>query len=148
MSALERVTARLDPRRLSAGRKPLRLAGRGHAPPEPAPLPPGGGQAIAPDGLAARHDELQRELAELQFDLGGLAYEMAIRDHFRLDVLVRQAARLQEVDAQLGTAEHLLALERNGAAGACPSCGTLYARGALFCSSCGTHLLRTEEAPG
>ena len=148
MSALERVTARLDPRRLSAGLKPRRLAGRARMPPEPAPLPPGGGQAMTPNGLAARHDELQRELAELQFDLGGLTYEMAIRDHFRLDVLVRQAAKLQEVDAQLGTAEHLLALERNGAAGACPSCGTLYARGALFCSSCGTHLVRSDVVPG
>jgi len=148
MSALDRVTARLDPRRLSAGMKPLRLPSRERTAPEPSPLPPGGGQAMSPEGLAARHGELQRELAGLQFDLGGLAYEMAIRDHFRLDVLVRQAARLQEVDAQLGTAEHLLALERNGAAGACPSCGTLYARGALFCSSCGTDLVRTEVVPG
>ena len=137
MSALERVTARLDPRRLRAG-----------AAPEPASLPPGGGQAMSSTALAARHDELQRELAGLQFDLGGVAYEMAIRDHFRLDVLVRQAARLQEVDAHLGTVEHLLSLERNGAAGGCPSCGTLYARGATFCSKCGTHLVRTDVVPG
>ena len=34
-----------------------------------------------------RRDELARRFAELQSDLGGLAYEMAIRDHFRLDVL-------------------------------------------------------------
>ena len=137
MSALERVTARLDPRRRTNG-----------ATLEPTPLPPGGGQAVGPDGLAGRRDELQRELAELQFDLGGLTYEMAIRDHFRLDVLVRQAARLQEVDAQLGSVEHLLALEENGAAGACPSCGTLYARGSLFCSNCGTHLVRSDVVPG
>ena len=128
MSALDRITKR--------------------EPAEPAALPPGGGQAMAPDALLARHEELQRTLAELQFDLGGLAYEMAIRDHFRLDVLVRQAAKLQEVDAQIGTVEHLLALEQHGAAGACPSCGTLYARGALFCSSCGTHLVRTDVVPG
>ncbi len=124
-----------------------RLLSRGDAP-EPAPLPPGGGQALSPEALAARHDELQRAVAELQFDLGGLAYEMAIRDHFRLDVLVRQAARLQEVDAQLGTVEHLVALEQGGAAGACPSCGTLYARGATFCSSCGAHLVRSDVVPG
>ena len=68
--------------------------------------------------LRQRRDALARELAELQSDLGGLAYEMAIRDHFRLDVLVRQAGRLQEVDAQLSEVEHLL--------GACPHCGTLH----------------------
>ena len=138
MSALQRVTSRLDPRRLRVD---------GH-PAEPAPLPPGGGQALSGEGLDARHEQLQRELAEVQFDLGGLTYEMAIRDHFRLDVLVRQAARLQELDAQLGTVEHLLALERDGAAGACPSCGSLYARGAAFCSNCGSHLLRTDVVPG
>lgn len=128
MSALDRITKR--------------------EPAEPAPLPPGGGQAMTPEALRARHEDLQRTVAELQFDLGGLTYEMAIRDHFRLDVLVKQAARLQEVDTQLGTVEHLLALEQNGAAGACPSCGTLYARGAQFCSSCGTNLLRTDVVPG
>ena len=32
------------------------------------------------------------EVAELTWDLGGLTYEMAIRDHFRLDVLIRRAA--------------------------------------------------------
>lgn len=137
MTALDRAVARLKPRRLIGASGPS----------EPDPLPPGGGQAMTPEGLGERHDELQRELATLQFDLGGLTYEMAIRDHFRLDVLVRQAARLQEVDAQLGTVEHLLALQREGAAGACPSCGTLYARGALFCSNCGTHLVRTDVVP-
>jgi len=34
-------------------------------------------------------------VAELQWDLGGLAYEMAIRDHFRPDVLARRAAELR-----------------------------------------------------
>ena len=147
MSTLDRLAARLRPGRPS--RPSLRrLTARSRAHPEPAALPADGGQAVSSDRLAARHDELQRELAGLQFDVGGLTYEMAICDHFRLDGLVRQAARLQEVDAQLRTAEHLLALERNGAAGACPSCGTLYARGSLFCSSCGTHLVRTDVVPG
>ena len=44
--------------------------------------------------LRQRRDSLAEQLVELQWDLGGLAYEMAIRDHFRLDVLSRQAAKL------------------------------------------------------
>ena len=42
-------------------------------------------------------------MAALTWDLGGLAYEMAIRDHYRLDVLARKAAELQEADAQLAS---------------------------------------------
>jgi hypothetical protein len=139
MSTRPSFFARLHPRRLISGPPP---------PPPPAPLPPGGGQAVAPTELAERRDLLARELAELQWDLGGLAYEMAIRDHFRLDVLMRQAARLQEVDARLGEVEHLLRLETTGAAGACPRCGTLYARGALFCSNCAFQLVETGAAMG
>jgi len=136
MSALRR---RLNPKRLIAGDPP---------PPIPSPLPPGGGQAIGASDLAERRDALARELAELQWDLGGLAYEMAIRDHFRLDVLVRQAGRLQEVDARLGEVEHLLRLDQTGAAGACPRCGTLYARGALFCSQCAFQLVDVQGVDG
>ena len=49
-----------------------------------------GGGASVPARPAERRDELAERLAELQWDLGGLAYEMAIRDHFRLDVLMRR----------------------------------------------------------
>ena len=77
--------------------------------------------APAPDGpaaeLTARRDVLAERFAQAQWDLGGLAYEMARRDHFRLDVLVRAAARLQEVDAELAEAERLLRLEEAAAAG-------------------------------
>ena len=66
---------------------------------------------------------------------------MAIRDHFRLDLLVAQAARLQAVDAELAADERARSLQRAGAAGNCPTCGALYGRGAAFCSQCGTHLL-------
>ena len=62
-------------------------------------------------------DRLAERLAELQWDLGGLAYEMAVRDHFRLDVLIARAARLQESDAELGEVERLLRLERAAPAG-------------------------------
>lgn len=106
----------------------------------PSPTPPGDRLSPKAAALQARRDTLARELADLQWDLGGLAYEMAIRDHFRLDLLVHQAARLQEVDARLAEIEHLLRLERAGAAGACPNCGTLYAAGAVFCSQCAFQL--------
>jgi hypothetical protein len=91
--------------------------------------------------LRERRDRLAERFAELQWDLGGLAYEMAARDHFRLDVLVRMAARLQEVDAELAEVERLLRLDEAGAAGSCSSCGALYARGAVFCWQCGADLI-------
>lgn len=91
--------------------------------------------------LERRRDRLARELAELQWDLGGIAYEMASRDHFRLDVLTRQAAKLQQIDAELGEVERMLKLDQAGAAGACGSCGALYARGSVFCWQCGKDLM-------
>jgi hypothetical protein len=100
----------------------------------------------APTGdLEARRERLSQELAELQWDLGGLTYEMAIRDHFRLDVLIRRAARLQEVDAELGEVERLLRMENAGAGGACPSCGALHGRGAVFCWQCGAALMEKSS---
>jgi hypothetical protein len=90
--------------------------------------------------LAERRDELTRQYTELQFDLGGLVYEMAIRDHFRVDLVARQAAKLQEVDAELAEAERVLKLEDAGASGNCPACGALHARGAAFCWQCGKEL--------
>jgi hypothetical protein len=90
--------------------------------------------------LLRRREELSRRFAELQWDLGGMAYEMAARDHYRLDVLNKQAARLQEVDGELGQVERLMKLGEAGAAGSCPSCGALQARGAVFCWQCGNEL--------
>ncbi len=98
------------------------------------------GQAVTRPELAKQRDHLARQFAELQWDLGGIAYEMASRDHFRMDVLLKQAARLQEVDSQLGQVERVLRLEQEGAAGTCPSCGGLQARGAIFCWQCGKEL--------
>jgi hypothetical protein len=91
--------------------------------------------------LRERRDRLAEQFAELQFDIGGLVYEMAARDHFRLDVVVRQAARLQELDAELAEVERLLRLDEGGAAGACSSCGALHARGAAYCWHCGAALM-------
>jgi hypothetical protein len=93
------------------------------------------------DELRARRTELADRVAELTWDLGGLTYEMAIRDHFRLDVLVRRAAALQEADAELGELERLLAAADTGISGQCRSCGSVHSRGAVYCWKCGQPLL-------
>jgi hypothetical protein len=95
--------------------------------------------------LGRRRDALAAQVTELHWDLGGLAYEMAIRDHFRLDVLVRRAALLQERDAELAELERMLRLEESASAGSCPGCGAPHSRGAAFCWQCGTTLM--EHVP-
>jgi len=121
-----------------------RVTGRGAhtAPAGPAPEPPVEGNAA----LRRRRDELAAQVAELHFDLGGLTYEMAIRDHFRLDVLVRRAALLQELDAELAEVERVLRLEDSAAAGTCSSCGAVHSRGAVFCWQCGAPLMERVSA--
>lgn len=95
----------------------------------------------APDPeLLAQRERLAERFALLQSELGGLFYEMAIRDHVRMEVLVERAAALQRVDAELGNIEHLIASGGHAPAGNCPNCGTPYARGAAFCSQCATSL--------
>lgn len=106
-----------------------------------------GSARVARSKVQEQRDELAREFVGLQWDLGGVAYEMAIRDHFRLDVLTKQAAKLQQVDSALGQAERMLRLEQDGVAGTCPSCGGVQARGAVFCWQCGEQLTPTV-APG
>jgi hypothetical protein len=91
--------------------------------------------------LRRRRVELAERVASLTWDLGGLAYEMAIRDHYRLDVLARKASELQEVDAQLGEVQRLLATAEAGVHGQCRSCGAVHSRGAAFCWHCGAPLL-------
>jgi hypothetical protein len=119
-------------------------------PPASAPGGAASGPPPAPEGaeqsqLSRRRDELAQEVTELHWDLGGLAYEMAIRDHFRLDVLVRRAALLQERDAELAEVERLLRLEESASAGSCPHCAAPHSRGALFCWQCGATLM--ERSP-
>ena len=92
--------------------------------------------------LAQRRDQLRARFAELQWDLGGLAYEMAIRDHIRVEVLVRQAALLQDVDAELGEVERILHIEETGTAGSCAACGAPHSAGAVYCWQCGQPLMR------
>ena len=96
--------------------------------------------------LRRRRDSLAEQVTELHWDLGGLAYEMAIRDHFRLDVLVRRAAVLQERDAELAELERLLRLEESASAGSCPHCAAPHSRGALFCWQCGTTLMERSSS--
>ncbi len=91
--------------------------------------------------LQRRRDTLAEQVREMHWDLGGLAYEMAIRDHFRLDVLVRRAAALQERDGELAEVERLLRMEEGGVAGNCPHCVAPHSRGAVFCWQCGATLM-------
>ena len=92
--------------------------------------------------LERRRDQLRARVAELQWDLGGLVYEMAIRDHIKVDVLVRRAAVLQEADAELGEVERILRTEQTGAAGSCSTCGAPHYSGATYCWQCGMPLLQ------
>jgi hypothetical protein len=91
--------------------------------------------------LARRRDELTARVAELQWDLGGLAYEMAVRNHVRVDVLVSRAATLQEADSELSEVERILHMGETRSAGACPACAAPYSSGAAFCWQCGRPLL-------
>ena len=97
--------------------------------------------------LRAQRDRLLEKFTVMQADLGGAFYEMAIRDHVRLDVLTRKAAELQRVDAELLTVERLLELERSDAAGLCPSCGSPYGPAVRFCPQCGHSLTPSEAEP-
>ena len=78
-------------------------------------MPESGGEWVV--DLERRRDQLTARVAELQWDLGGLVYEMAIRDRVRVDVLIRRAASLQDVDAELGEVERILRMEKTGVAG-------------------------------
>ena len=98
--------------------------------------------------LKRRRDQLTARVAELHWDLGGLVYEMAVRDEIRVDVIVKRAAALQEVDAELAEVERILRLEETGTAGVCPNCGSPHSTGASYCWQCGQPLLAqvTSEA--
>ncbi len=92
--------------------------------------------------LERRRDILKARVAELQWDLGGLVYEMAIRDRIRVDVLIKRAALLQDADSELGEVDRILHLEHSATAGACTSCGAPHSTGASFCWQCGQPILQ------
>ena len=100
-----------------------------------------GGQIEGGIDLQRRRDQLQARVAELQFDLGGLVYEMAIRDRIRVDVIVQRAAALQDADAELGEVERILTLEQTSTAGTCSNCGAPHSSGAAYCWQCGQPIL-------
>src|ERR1043165_5056646 len=87
--------------------------------------------------LQRRRDQLSARVAELQWDLGGLVYEMAIRDRIPVHVLVRRAAALQDADAELNEVERILRSEQTATAGTCAACGAPHSSGAAYCWQCG-----------
>ena len=91
--------------------------------------------------LHQRREELTAKVATMQWDLGGLTYEMATRDRIRIDLLVQRAAKLQEVDAELGEVERILRTEETGSTGACTHCGAPHSGGAVYCWQCGQAIL-------
>jgi hypothetical protein len=103
------------------------------------------GQEFVVD-LQRRRDQLVAHVAELQWDLGGLVYEMATRNSIRVEVLVKRAAELQGADAELNEVERILRMEETGTAGSCASCGAPHSSGATFCWQCGKPLL--EQVSG
>lgn len=90
--------------------------------------------------LRAQRDRLLEKFTIMQTDLGGAFYEMAIRDHVRMDVLTRKAAELQRVDAELLALERTLELQRSDAAGLCPGCNSPYRPADRFCPQCARSL--------
>jgi NADH pyrophosphatase NudC (nudix superfamily) len=99
-----------------------------------------GAPAPANRELIAERDRLLEKFTVMQADLGGAFYEMAIRDHVKMDVLTRKAAELQRLDAELGEVEEALELQRSDSTGACAKCGAEFQPGARFCSACGEEL--------
>ena len=91
--------------------------------------------------LGRRREQLTARVAELQWDLGGLVYEMMVRNSIDVDVIVKRAVPLQDADAELAEVERILRMEESGIAGACGGCGAPHSSGATFCWQCGKPLL-------
>jgi len=91
--------------------------------------------------LMRRRDQLVARVAELQWDLGGLAYEMAIRNSMDVELLVKRAVALQDADAELSEVERIVRTEETGASGSCKYCSAPHSSGATFCWQCGKPLL-------
>ncbi len=92
--------------------------------------------------LQRRRDQLVARVAELQWDLGGLVYEMATRNRIKVETLVKRAVELQDADAELGEVERIVRMEESGTAGSCGSCAAPHSSGATFCWQCGNSLLQ------
>ncbi len=116
----------------------------GHGPAQPVapsrPATPAVGQELLVD-LERRRDQLVARVAELQWDLGGLVYEMAIRNQIKVEVLVKRAVALQDADAELNEVERIVRTEETGTAGTCSNCNAPHSSGATYCWQCGQPLL-------
>ncbi len=135
---------KLNPPKGRARKKRTTATAQAAAPagkPAPSALSSAYGQEFVVD-LQRRRDQLTARVAELQWDLGGLAYEMAVRNSMRVDVLVKRAAELQDADAELSEVERILRSEETGAAGSCIHCGAPHSSGATYCWQCGKPLLQ------
>lgn len=91
--------------------------------------------------LERRREQLVAKVAELQWDLGGLVYEMIVRNSIDVEVIVKRAVPLQDADAELSEVERILRMEQTGTAGTCNSCGAPHSSGATFCWQCGKPIL-------
>jgi hypothetical protein len=91
--------------------------------------------------LERRREQLVARVAELQWDLGGLVYEMTVRNSINVNVIVKRAVPLQDADAELAEVERILRMEETGTAGVCGGCEAPHSSGATFCWQCGKPLL-------
>ncbi len=130
-----------NPRRAAAASRPVQPPPS--APPA-SPPSPAIGQDLLVD-LQRRRDQLIARVAELQWDLGGLVYEMAIRNRIKVEVLVKRAVALQDADAELSEVERIVRTEETGTAGSCSRCSAPHSAGATYCWQCGQSLL--EQVP-
>ena len=96
--------------------------------------------------LERRREQLVARVAELQWDLGGLVYEMIVRNSIDVEVIVKRALPLQDADAELSEVERILRMDETGSAGACGGCAAPHSTGATFCWQCGKPLL--EQVSG
>jgi hypothetical protein len=113
--------------------------------PTAGPKVPAAGTGLEPEltvDLERRRDQLVARVAELQWDLGGLVYEMAVRNRIEVEVLVKRAVALQDADAELSEVERIVRMEQTGTAGSCATCGAPHSTGATFCWQCGNSLLQ------
>ena len=123
------------------GEKAKAAAARSGAPAARSALSAAYGQEFIVD-LERRRDQLVARVAELQWDLGGLVYEMATRNRINVEAIVKRAVPLQDADAELSEVERILRMDETGAVGGCASCGAPHSSGATYCWQCGQPLLQ------
>jgi hypothetical protein len=121
--------------------KLTRRPANGDSPAAPAQMAGAAEHELTVD-LERRREQLVARVAELQWDLGGLVYEMAVRNQIEVEVLVKRAVALQDADAELGEVERIVRMEQTGTAGSCTACGAPHSTGATFCWQCGQPLLQ------